>query len=163
MFVNSFQPLLEGKDVEIDYDSGGEKDDDDDEEDDEDPFEDDDPFSNAPPPAENMEHSNPSSYSWCLMRYACIRLAQNVLERFLAVAGIEMAGKKRYKYIWGQLFTRSDLQTISEAMYTVQQYKTKWIALFIEFEKKALKNYSTNSAFTALCTLYYYSLGRQVV
>ena len=93
ILMNSFQPLLEGKDSEIDYDSGGETDDAD-EEDDEDPFEDDDPFSNAPPPAENLEHSNPSSYSWCLMRYACIRLAQNVLERFIAVAGIEMSGKR---------------------------------------------------------------------
>ena len=90
--MHCLQPLLEGKDSEIDYDSSGEVDIDD-EEDDDDAFEDDDPFSNAPPPSENLEHSNPNSYSWCLMRYACIRLAQNVLERFIAVAGIEMAGK----------------------------------------------------------------------
>lgn len=108
------QPLLEGKDSEIDYDSGGEMDED--EEDDEDPFEDDDPFSNAPPPAENVEHSNPSSYSWCLMRYACIRLAQNVLERFIAVAGIEMAGElEALSYlVRKQILTRFDSQVIYE-------------------------------------------------
>ena len=52
--AKSFQPLLEGKDADIDYDSGAESDDAD-EDDDEDPFEEDDPFSNAPPPAENLD------------------------------------------------------------------------------------------------------------
>jgi hypothetical protein len=85
-----FQPLLEGKDLDIDYDSGEESDDVD--EDDDDAFEDDDPFSNNPPPTENLEHSNPNSYSWCLMRYAVIRLAQKVLEKFINIAGVEMPG-----------------------------------------------------------------------
>ncbi|KFB47233.1 AGAP010490-PA-like protein [Anopheles sinensis] len=39
---------------------------------------------------ENTEHSNPNSYSWCVMRYALIRVAQNQLQSFIAVAGIEM-------------------------------------------------------------------------
>uniref|UniRef100_A0A182QT69 RAVE complex protein Rav1 C-terminal domain-containing protein n=1 Tax=Anopheles farauti TaxID=69004 RepID=A0A182QT69_9DIPT len=39
---------------------------------------------------ENTEHSNPNSYSWCIMRYALIRVAQNQLQSFIAVAGIEM-------------------------------------------------------------------------
>lgn len=85
------QPLLDAKDLDIDFDSATESDDDGD--DDDDAFEDDDPFSTAAPPAENTEHANPNSYSWCLMRYACIRLAQNMLEKFVATAGIEIPGK----------------------------------------------------------------------
>lgn len=56
------QPYVEGTDTEIDYDSGEESDagegnsfEDED---------DDDPFSNAPVKIENLEHSNPHSYSW---------------------------------------------------------------------------------------------------
>ena len=41
-----------------------------------------------------MEHSDPNSYSWCLMRYAVIRLAQQILEKFINVAGIEMPGEE---------------------------------------------------------------------
>ncbi|EAT41943.1 AAEL006472-PA, partial [Aedes aegypti] len=39
---------------------------------------------------ENTEHSNPNSYSWCVMRLALIRVAQNHLQTFINVAGIEM-------------------------------------------------------------------------
>lgn len=86
------QPLLDAKDLDIDYDSGEDSDGDD--ADSDDAFEDDDPFSNIPPPAENREHCDPNSYSWCLMRYAAIKLAQNVLERFIAMAGIEIPGRR---------------------------------------------------------------------
>ncbi|XP_046400831.1 dmX-like protein 2 isoform X2 [Ischnura elegans] len=39
---------------------------------------------------ENTEHSNPSSYSWCVLRLAIVRLIQQQLHEFLAVAGIEL-------------------------------------------------------------------------
>ncbi|XP_055296544.1 dmX-like protein 2 isoform X5 [Sitodiplosis mosellana] len=39
---------------------------------------------------ENTEHSNPYSYSWLIMRTAILRIAQNQLQDFIAVAGIEM-------------------------------------------------------------------------
>ncbi|XP_035898477.1 dmX-like protein 2 isoform X2 [Anopheles stephensi] len=71
----------------------------DDEDDDEDVFND--PLNNDPKASqvsaavrkhrlENTEHSNPNSYSWCIMRYALIRVAQNQLQSFIAIAGIEM-------------------------------------------------------------------------
>lgn len=41
---------------------------------------------------ENTEHSNPYSYSWLIMRSAILRIAQNQLQDFIAVAGIEMQG-----------------------------------------------------------------------
>lgn len=41
---------------------------------------------------ENTEHSNPYSYSWLIMRAAILRIAQNQLQDFIAVAGIEMQG-----------------------------------------------------------------------
>lgn len=82
------KPLLDAKDLELDCDSGAESEGGGDEEE-----EDDDPFSNAPLKTENTEASNPNSYAWCLMRYGCIKLAQQTLEKFISVAGIEMPGE----------------------------------------------------------------------
>ena len=83
-----FQPLLDGKDLDIEIDSTADSDNDEFSEE-----EDDDPFSNAPPKDENNQHSDPNSYAWCLMRYACITLAQGILEKFLSVAGVESSGE----------------------------------------------------------------------
>lgn len=41
---------------------------------------------------ENTEHSNPQSYSWCIMRLAIIKLCQGHLQDFLNIAGIETQG-----------------------------------------------------------------------
>lgn len=41
---------------------------------------------------ENTEHSNPLSYSWCVMRLAIMRLVQGQLQDFLNIAGIELQG-----------------------------------------------------------------------
>ena len=68
-------------------DSDAESDDDEDEYDD-----DDDPFTSRRKDTNN-EHSNPHSYSWCIMRHACIIIAQQNLERFLTVSGIELTGQ----------------------------------------------------------------------
>ena len=46
------------------------------------------------PDRENTEHSNPSSYSWCLMRLAIMKLVQHQLQDFLSVAGIEIPGEE---------------------------------------------------------------------
>ena len=46
------------------------------------------------PDRENTEHSNPSSYSWCVMRLAIMKLVQYQLQDFLNVAGIEMQGEE---------------------------------------------------------------------
>jgi hypothetical protein len=90
---------LDPKEAEVDFDSGEESEgENEDDVLDEDPFEDD-PFANIPPKAENREHSNPNSFSWCLMRYACLRLAQSSLEKFVNVAGIELTGKLTYSTI----------------------------------------------------------------
>ena len=89
----SLQPLLDSRDLDIDVDSNAEDSDDDNDDDDDDL--DDDPFSNVRAFAkdENVEHSNPHSFAWCLMRHACIVLAQQNLEKFLSMAGIEYSGK----------------------------------------------------------------------
>lgn len=42
---------------------------------------------------ENTEHSNPYSLSWLIMRYAILKIAQNQLQEFISIAGIEMQGK----------------------------------------------------------------------
>ncbi|XP_076387678.1 rabconnectin-3 alpha isoform X3 [Megachile rotundata] len=39
---------------------------------------------------DNTEHSNPNSYSWCVMRLAIVKILQQQLQDFLNVAGIEM-------------------------------------------------------------------------
>lgn len=39
---------------------------------------------------ENTEHSNPNSYSWLIMQTAMIKIAQNQLQEFVNVAGLEL-------------------------------------------------------------------------
>ncbi|XP_024225203.1 dmX-like protein 2 isoform X2 [Bombus impatiens] len=41
-------------------------------------------------PKDNTEHTNPNSYSWCVMRLAIVKILQQQLQEFLNVAGIEM-------------------------------------------------------------------------
>ncbi|XP_039758479.1 dmX-like protein 2 isoform X1 [Pararge aegeria] len=43
------------------------------------------------PKGANMEHSEPDSYSWYVMRVAVLRLAQHKLQHFLQLCGIEMS------------------------------------------------------------------------
>ncbi|XP_041465630.1 LOW QUALITY PROTEIN: dmX-like protein 2 [Lytechinus variegatus] len=45
---------------------------------------------NVPLPGET-EHSDANSYSWCLMRYAVIKLVISKIQSFLPIAGIELA------------------------------------------------------------------------
>lgn len=40
---------------------------------------------------ENTEHSNPQSFSWLIMHTAMVKIAQNQLQDFMNVAGIEVA------------------------------------------------------------------------
>ena len=46
--------------------------------------------------ATNTEHSDPSSYSWGILRYAIIRVALGFLENFFKIAGIELQGRKPF-------------------------------------------------------------------
>ncbi|KAK3918101.1 DmX-like protein 2, partial [Frankliniella fusca] len=39
---------------------------------------------------ENVEHSNPNSYSWCVLRLAVMKIVQCQLQEFLNIAGIEL-------------------------------------------------------------------------
>ncbi len=41
---------------------------------------------------ENVEHSNPNSYSWCVLRLAVMKIVQCQLQEFLNIAGIELQG-----------------------------------------------------------------------
>lgn len=43
-------------------------------------------------PKDSTEHTNPNSYSWCVMRLAIVKILQEQLQDFLNVAGIEMQG-----------------------------------------------------------------------
>ncbi|XP_043498193.1 dmX-like protein 2 isoform X6 [Polistes fuscatus] len=74
---------------EIDYDSSDSAVSDlDSSEDEEDVFD-----TNSKPknkPKDNIEHSNPNSHSWCIMRLAIVKILQKQLQDFLNVAGIEM-------------------------------------------------------------------------
>ncbi|KAJ8668951.1 hypothetical protein QAD02_000210 [Eretmocerus hayati] len=84
------KPRIEGEMAdEIDYDSS------DSAVSDLDPSEDEDDVfdTNTKPkskPKDNTEHSNPNSYSWCIIRYAIVKILQQQLQDFLNVAGIEM-------------------------------------------------------------------------
>ena len=88
---------MDSRDIDIEVDSNAD-DSEDEADDDEDDMEDDDPFSNVHrfTKEENVEHSNPHSFAWNMMRHACIILAQQNLERFLSMAGIEFSGKLKY-------------------------------------------------------------------
>ncbi|XP_053689152.1 dmX-like protein 2 isoform X2 [Sabethes cyaneus] len=94
------KPVPKGDPDEDDYDSADSAVSDlDDDEDDEDVFND--PLNNDPKAhqasaaarkhrRENTEHSNPNSYSWCILRLALIRVSQHQLQTFINIAGIEM-------------------------------------------------------------------------
>jgi hypothetical protein len=90
----NFQPQLPAEAESVDYDSADSAVSDlDDEEEEEDVFE----GTTANPKVpdrENTEHSNPSSYSWCIMRLAIMKLVQHQLQDFLSVAGIEIQGEQ---------------------------------------------------------------------
>lgn len=86
------QPRIESEWAdEIDYDSSDSAVSDlDSSEDEEDVFD-----TNAKPkskPKDNTEHSNPNSYSWCILRLAIVRILQQQMQDFLNIAGIEMQG-----------------------------------------------------------------------
>lgn len=86
------QPQIEGELAnELDYDSSDSAVSDlDSEEEEDDVFD-----TSAKPkskPKDNTEHSNPNSYSWCIMRLAIVKIMQQQLQDFLNVAGIEMQG-----------------------------------------------------------------------
>lgn len=94
------KPTLSGDTNEDDYDSADSAVSDlDDDEDDEDVFAD--PLSNDPKSEqkavamkkhrkENTEHTNPNSFSWCIIRCAIIKFAQQQIQTFIGVAGLEL-------------------------------------------------------------------------
>jgi hypothetical protein len=89
-----FQPQLPAEAESVDYDSADSAVSDlDIEEEEEDVFEGT-ATNHKVPDRENTEHSNPSSYSWCVMRLAIMKLVQYQLQDFLNVAGIEMQGEE---------------------------------------------------------------------
>jgi hypothetical protein len=94
-----FQPQLSAEAESVDYDSADSAVSDlDDEEEEEDVFEG--TTSNPKvPDRENTEHSNPSSYSWCIMRLAIMKLVQDQLQEFLNVAGIEIQGEEIHCFL----------------------------------------------------------------
>lgn len=96
MLAGVLQPILSNDAQDCDYDSADSVVSELSEEEEEDNVFDGDSIRDKPPaPAkENTEHSNPASYSWCVMRLAIIKLVQCQLQDFLTVAGIELQGMK---------------------------------------------------------------------
>jgi hypothetical protein len=89
------QPQLPAEAEYVDYDSADSAISDLDDEEEEDVFDGTTTATNTKgPDKENTEHSNPSSYSWCVMRLAIMKLVQHQLQDFLSVAGIEIQGEK---------------------------------------------------------------------
>lgn len=94
------KPSLTGDTGEDDYDSADSAVSDlDEDEDDEDVFAD--PLSNDPKKSqtaaaikkhrkENTEHTNPNSLSWCILRCSVVKHAQNQIQSFINVAGLEL-------------------------------------------------------------------------
>ncbi|XP_042889042.1 dmX-like protein 2 isoform X6 [Penaeus japonicus] len=80
------KPPLPNEYENIDYDSSAS----DDEDIDIDYEEDEDVFKEPKVIADNTEHSDPDSYSWCLLRLATMCAAKSVVGRFLEVAGVEL-------------------------------------------------------------------------
>lgn len=88
----NFQPRIEGELAdEIDYDSSDSAVSDlDSAEEEDDVFD-----TNTKPkskPKDNTEHTDPNSFSWCVMRLAIVKILLQQLHDFLNVAGIEMQG-----------------------------------------------------------------------
>ncbi|KAG8301469.1 DmX-like protein 1 [Homalodisca vitripennis] len=85
-------PLLTDDAQDVDYDSADSAVSELSEEEEEDNVFEGDSIRDKPPPPhkENTEHSNPASYSWCVMRLAIMKLVQCQLQDFLNVAGIEL-------------------------------------------------------------------------
>ena len=124
------KPSLSGEKGEDDYDSADSAVSDlDDEDDDEDVFAD--PLNNDPKKSqtaaaikkhrkENSEHTNPNSLSWCILRCAIVKHAQNQIQAFIAVAGLELQelpvcsplihGTLRSLAIWQELL-KEELET----------------------------------------------------
>ena len=110
------QPRIENEYAdEIDYDSSDSAVSDlDSSEEEEDVFD-----TNAKPkskPKDNTEHSNPNSYSWCILRLAIVKILQQQMQDFLAVAGIEMQGTLKmldyyicFFYFNFMIFSETDL------------------------------------------------------
>ncbi|XP_018017231.1 dmX-like protein 2 isoform X2 [Hyalella azteca] len=79
------KPVLPSEDENIDYDSAGS----DEEELYEEEEEEDDVFKEPKILAENKEHSDHRSYSWCLLRLACVKRAEAIIKNFFSVPQID--------------------------------------------------------------------------
>ena len=108
------KPTLDANMSSMDYDSAEESDQEDDIDELED--EDDDPFSNAPVKSENLEHSNPNSYSWAILRLTVLSIAQKNIEKFLSIGGIEL----------------SELPITSSLVYKCLRTTEKWAEVVTE-------------------------------
>lgn len=83
---------------------------------------------------ENTEHSNPYSLSWLIMRYAILKIAQNQLQEFISIAGIEMQGN-------------IDIKPYSHHLFCYLLHKHPKMPLFLDEKSPQyyyLKNYTLN-------------------
>ena len=99
MYLFSIQPYVPPSQEGIDYDSeaSASSDEEVDEYCNSEVGQDLDPFAPKKVPHQPMpgetEHSDLNSYSWCLMRYAFIKLVLHKVQNFLPLSGIELAGR----------------------------------------------------------------------
>ena len=97
LFFPFTQPYIDLEGVDYDSNNSDSSDEDLDDYYDDDMYDDTGPFSmkkktKVPLPGE-AEHSDPNSYSWCLMRYVVLKLVVYKIQGFLPLSGIELAGK----------------------------------------------------------------------
>ncbi|XP_033633785.1 dmX-like protein 2 isoform X2 [Asterias rubens] len=84
------KPYIPPNQEGIDFDSdASDSSDDEDYDDDLDPFGP--PKKHSLPQPGETEHTDPSSFSWCLMRYAFVKLVLHKIQTFLPTSGIELA------------------------------------------------------------------------
>lgn len=88
------KPILTGDPNEDPYDTADSDESEDDEEADEDVFNDDSKpgIGKSMSQKQNTQHSNTNSLAWNIMRLAIVTIAQNQLQAFISIAGIEIQG-----------------------------------------------------------------------
>ena len=117
------QPYIPPNQEGIDFDSdASDSSDDEDYDDDLDPFGP--PKKHSLPQPGETEHTDPSSFSWCLMRYAFVKLVLHKIQTFLPTSGIELAGKLNICFLTVFLF-----------IYLQPQDNTKYDSIKIQQSK----------------------------
>lgn len=100
----SLKPYIDIEGIDYDSNNSDSSDEELDEYYDDDMYDDTGPFAQkkkpkVPLPGE-AEHSDPNSYSWCLMRYVILKFVVQKFQNFLPLSGIELAGMYSFLFFF---------------------------------------------------------------